>query len=288
MEQNLIKSERESRIFTIRGRQVILDSDLANFYGSETKYINRAVSRNIDRFPPDFAFQLSLDEFESLRCQFGTSKNSRGGRRYMPFVFTEQGVSMLSAVLNTNIAIKISIQIIRAFVDLCKSNADINLLNSRIDRLEAKQVISESKLNKVLNALEGNNSPSSGIFFDGQIFDAYVFSSELISRSKKSIVLIDNFIDENTLLQLSKRSQKVNCIIYTERISEQLKLDLKKHNAQYPPIEIRILKSSHDRFLILDEKELYHIGASLKDLGKRWFAFSRMDGLVNQILSQIQ
>lgn len=183
MEQNLIKSEIESRIFTIRGRQVILDSDLANFYGSETKYINRAVSRNIDRFPPDFAFQLSLDEFESLRCQFGTSKNSRGGRRYMPFVFTEQGVSMPSAVLNTNIAIKISIQIIRAFVDLCKSNADINLLNSRIDRLEAKQVISESKLNKVLNALEGNNSPSSGIFFDGQIFDAYVFSSELISRS---------------------------------------------------------------------------------------------------------
>ena len=266
----------------------MLDSDLANFYGSETKYINRAVSRNIDRFPPDFAFQLSPDEFESLRCQFGTSKNSRGGRRYMPFVFTEQGVSMLSAVLNTNIAIKISIQIIRAFVDLCKSNADINLLNSRIDRLEAKQVISESKLNKVLNALEGNNSPSSGIFFDGQIFDAYVFSSELISKSKKSIVLIDNFIDETTLLQLSKRSQKVNCIIYTERISEQLKLDLEKHNSQYPSIEIRILKNAHDRFLILDKKEMYHLGASLKDLGKRWFAFSRMDGLVKEILIHLR
>jgi hypothetical protein len=288
MEQNLIKSEIESRIFTIRGRQVMLDSDLANFYGSETKYINRAVSRNIDRFPPDFAFRLSPDEFESLRCQFGTSKNSRGGRRYMPFVFTEQGVSMLSAVLNTNIAIKISIQIIRAFVDLCKSNADINLLNSRIDRLEAKQVISESKLNKVLNALEGNNSPSSGIFFDGQIFDVYVFSSELISKSKKSIVLIDNFIDETTLLQLSKRSQKVNCIIYTERISEQLKLDLEKHNSQYPPIEIRILKYAHDRFLILDKKEMYHLGASLKDLGKRWFAFSRMDGLVKEILIHLR
>jgi hypothetical protein len=266
----------------------MIDSDLANFYGSETKYINRAVSRNIDRFPPDFAFQLSPDEFESLRCQFGTSKNSRGGRRYMPFVFTEQGVSMLSAVLNTNIAIKISIQIIRAFVDLCKSNADINLLNSRIDRLEAKQVISESKLNKVLNALEGNNSPSSGIFFDGQIFDAYVFSSELISKSKKSIILIDNYIDETTMLQLSKRSQKVNCIIYTERISEQLKLDLEKHNSQYPAIEIRILKNAHDRFLILDEKELYHIGASLKDLGKRWFAFSRMDGLVKEILIHLR
>ena len=128
MEQNLIISEIESRIFTIRGNQVMLDSDLAKFYDSETKYINRAVSRNIDRFPPDFAFQLSPDEFESLRCQFGTSNNSRGGRRYLPFVFTEQGVSMLSAVLNTNIAIKISIQIIRAFVELRKSNADINLI----------------------------------------------------------------------------------------------------------------------------------------------------------------
>lgn len=128
MEQNLIKSEIESRIFTIRGNQVMLDSDLAKFYDSETKYINRAVSRNIDRFPLDFAFQLSSDEFESLRCQFGTSNNSRGGRRYLPFVFTEQGVSMLSAVLNTNIAIKISIQIIRAFVELRKSNADINLI----------------------------------------------------------------------------------------------------------------------------------------------------------------
>jgi phage regulator Rha-like protein len=287
MEQNLIKSEIESRIFTIRGKQVILDSDLAKFYDSETKYINRAVSRNIDRFPPDFAFQLSPDEFESLRCQFGTSNNSRGGRRYLPFVFTEQGVSMLSAVLNTSIAIKISIQIIRAFVELRKSNADINLINSRVDRIEAKQVISESKLNKVLNALEGNNSPISGIFFDGQIFDAYVFSSELISKSKKSILLIDNYIDETTLLQLSKRSQKVNCIVYTERISEQLKLDLEKHNSQYPPIEIRILKNAHDRFLILDKKEMYHLGASLKDLGKRWFAFSRMDGFVAEVLKNL-
>jgi hypothetical protein len=130
--------------------------------------------------------------------------------------------------------------------------------------------------------------PNSGIFFNDQIFDAYVFSSEIISRAKKSIVLIDNYIDETTLLQLSKRSQKVNCIIYTERISEQLKLDLEKHNSQYPPIEIRVLKNAHDRFLILDKKEMYHLGASLKDLGKRWFAFSRMDGQVNQILSQIQ
>jgi hypothetical protein len=135
--------------------------------------------------------------------------------------------------------------------------------------------------------LEGIEMPKSGIFFNDQIFDAYVFSSELIAKAKKSVILIDNYIDETTLLQLSKRKKNVSCIIYIERITEQLRLDIEKHNAQYSPIEIRILKNAHDRFLILDEKELYHIGASLKDLGKRWFAFSKMDGLVSQILAHL-
>jgi hypothetical protein len=130
--------------------------------------------------------------------------------------------------------------------------------------------------------------PKSGIFFNDQIFDAYVFSSELISKAKKSIILIDNYIDETTLLQLSKRNKKIFCTIYTEKLTEQLKLDVEKHNAQYSPIEIRILKNAHDRFIILDDKELYHLGASLKDLGKRWFAFSRIDSLLNQILSQLK
>ena len=128
----------------------------------------------------------------------------------------------------------------------------------------------------------------SGIFFDNEIFDAYVFSSELISKAKKSIILIDNYIDETTLLQLSKRNKKVRCTIYTERLTDQLKLDLEKHNSQYNQIEISILKNAHDRFLILDEKELYHIGASLKDLGKRWFAFSQMNGLVKEILNHLR
>ena len=288
MEQNLIKSEIETRIFTIRGMQVMLDSDLAELYGTETKFINRAVNRNLHRFPTSFAFKLSQEEFESLRFQIGTSKKPRGGRRYLPFVFTEQGVSMLSAVLNTTIAINISIQIIRAFVELRKSHSEMNLIYNRIARLEIKQEISETKLNKVLNALEGENNQSSGIFFNDQIFDAYVFSSDLITKTKKSIILIDNYIDETTLLQLSKRNKKVQCIIYTEKLTEQLKLDLEKHNAQYPPIEIRILKNAHDRFLILDENELYHVGASLKDLGKRWFAFSRMDGFVKEVLNHLR
>jgi hypothetical protein len=288
MEHNLIQSEIESRIFTIRGMQVMLDSDLALLYGTETKFINRALSRNQNRFPTDFAFKISQEEFEKLRCQFGTSNTSRGGRRYLPFVFTEQGVSMLSAVVNTKIAVNISIQIIRAFVELRKSHSEVYLLSKRIAKLEHRQKNTESDLNKVLNALEGNNIPRSGIFFNDQIFDAYVFSSELIAKAKKSIILIDNYTDETTLIQLSKRNKKVSCIIYTEKITAQLKLDLEKHNAQYPPIEIRILKNTHDRFLILDERELYHLGASLKDLGKRWFAFSKMDGLVKEILNHLR
>jgi hypothetical protein len=181
-----------------------------------------------------------------------------------------------------------SIHIINSFI-LFRNNVNFGqLLYQKINSIENKVIEEAERIDLIFSKLDNQLNPKSGIFFNDKVFDAYVFSSELISKAKKSIILIDNYIDETTLLQLSKRSQKVNCIVYTERISEQLKLDLEKHNSQYPPIEIRILKNAHDRFLILDEKELYHIGASLKDLGKRWFAFSRMDGLVNQILSQIQ
>ncbi|MFM7619208.1 MAG: ORF6N domain-containing protein [Bacteroidota bacterium] len=288
MEQNLIKSEIDSRIFTIRGMQVMLDSDLAKLYNVETKVLNQAVKRNLERFPESFRFQLTEFEMQILRSQIVTSSEMHGGRRFFPYVFTEQGVAMLSAVLKSSVAVRVSIEVMEAFVELRKSNSEVYLLSKRIAKLEHRQKNTESDLNKVLNALEGNNIPRSGIFFNDQIFDAYVFSSELITKAKKSIILIDNYIDETTLIQLSKRNKKVNCIIYTEKITAQLKLDLEKHNAQYPPIEIRILKNTHDRFLILDEKELYHLGASLKDLGKRWFAFSKMDGFLKEILHHLR
>ena len=291
MEQNLIKSEIESRIFTIRGLQVMLDSDLAELYGTETKFINRAVSRNQDRFPSDFAFRLSDEEWSALRFQNGTLNGtlSRGKhRKYSPFAFTEQGIAMLSAVLSTPVAIRMSVQIIRSFIELRKKNHTLSIVFQKFNEIEKWKEETELKLESLFKALSKNDFPSSGIFFNDKIFDAYVFSSELISKAKKSIILIDNYIDETTLLQLSKRKKKVNCTIYTERISDQLKLDLEKHNSQYPPIEIRIQKNSHDRFLILDEKELYHIGASLKDLGKRWFAFSQMNGLVKEILIHLR
>jgi len=290
MEQNLIKSEIESRIFTIRGMQVMIDSDLAILYGTETKFINRAISRNKNRFPTDFAFRLSPEEWADLRFQNGTlNENQARGkhRKYPPIAFTEQGIAMLSAVLSTPIAIRISVHIIRSFIELRKRNHSLNMVFEKFNELDKWKVETELKLDALFKALSKNDYPSSGIFFNDQIFDAYLFSSELISKAKKSIILIDNYVDVTTLLQLSKRNKKVQCIIYTERITDQLKLDLEKHNSQYPAIEIRILKNSHDRFLVLDEKELYHLGASLKDLGKRWFAFSKLDGLVHEVLNHL-
>ena len=291
MEQNLIQSEIESRIFTIRGMQVMLDSDLAELYGTETKFINRAVSRNRDRFPADFAFKLSNEEWSDLRCQNGTLKEtlSRGKhRKYSPIAFTEQGVAMLSAVLSTTVAIRISVEIMRSFIELRRRSQSLNIIVKKIKEFDTWKEVAEQKFDALFGALSKNDFPSSGIFFNDQIFDAYVFSSDLITKAKKSIILIDNYINETTLLQLSKRNKKVHCIIYTEKITAQLKLDLEKHNAQYHTIEIRILKNAHDRFLIIDEKELYHLGASLKDLGKRWFAFSRMDGFVKEILNHLR
>ena len=291
MEQNLIKSEIESRIFTIRGIQVMLDSDLAELYGTETKFINRAVSRNQDRFPTDFAFRLNDEEWSALRFQNGTLNEnlSRGKhRKYSPIAVTEQGTAMLSTVLSTAAAIRMSVQIIRSFIELRKRKYSLNIIFNKIKEFDTWKEDAELKFDTLFRALSKNDFPSSGIFFNDQIFDAYVFSCELIMKAKKSIILIDNYIDETTLLQLSKRNKKVHCNIYTEKITEQLKLDLEKHNSQYPIIEIRILKNAHDRFLILDEKELYHLGASMKYLGKRWFAFSRMDGFVKEILTHLR
>ena len=291
MEHNLIKSEIDSRIITIRGMLVMLDSDLAELYGTETKFINRAVSRNQNRFPADFAFRLNDEERSALRFQNGTLNEtlSRGKhRKYPPTAFTEQGVAMLSAVLSTPIAIRISVEIIRSFIELRKRNHSLSIIFKKFKEIDRWKEDTELKLEAIFKALSKNDFPSSGIFFNDQIFDAYVFSSELIAKAKKSIILIDNYIDETTLLQLSKRNKKVRCTIYTERITDQLTLDLEKHNAQYPRIEIRILKNTHDRFLIFDERELYHLGASIKDLGKRWFAFSKMDGLVKEILNHLR
>jgi len=277
----------QSSIFTIRGLQVMLDSDLARLYGVENKRLNEQVKRNVERFPERFRFQLTQTEFDDLRSRIATS-SMHGGRRTLPYAFTEQGISMLSAVLRSEMAIKVSIQIIDAFVQMRKFIANNAVIFQRLDSIEYKQQITETRLDKVFAAVEARElKPSQGIFFDGQVFDTYVFVADLIRSANTSIVLIDNYVDERTLALLSKRKQDCIATIYTRTISNALQHDLQKHNKQYPPVEIKTFSKSHDRFLILDNRTIYHIGASLKDLGNKLFAFSRFDKGVLQVLEKL-
>lgn len=313
------QSNIRALIYTLRGEQVMLDSDLAEIYGVEIKVFNQAVKRNIERFPATFRFQLTKEEYDrlknrieasssddSLRCQIGTLETDtalrsqfvtleQGGRghhrKYLPYAFTEQGVSMLSAVLRSETAIKVSIQIINAFVEMrrfIQSNASIF---ARMESVENRQRAFESKttenFEKVFQALEAAEPPKQGIFYEGQVYDAHAFASDLIRKAKKSLILIDNYVDDTVLTLLTKRRKGVTATIYTKIISKQLALDLEKHNTQYSIIEIKTFNAAHDRFLILDECDIYHIGASLKDLGKKWFAFSKFETRALDMLKKL-
>lgn len=277
--------EIKNLIYTIRGKQVMLDSDLASLYQVETKNLNKAVKRNIERFPVSFCFQLTEEEVQNLRFQSGTSSESYGGRRYMPYVFTEQGIAMASAILRSNIAVKVSVEIMEAFVEMRRMLISNASLFRRLDKIELKQLEADQKFEEIFKALESDKLHSEkGIFYDGQIFDAYTFISDIIRSAKISIILIDNYVDDTVLTLLGKRDQSVTATIYTKNFSNQLQLDLQRYNSQYPAIEIELFSNAHDRFIIVDNTELYHIGASLKDLGKKWFAFSRMDIEVGRML----
>ena len=282
--------EIKNLIYTIRGKQVMLDSSLASLYQVETKNLNKAVKRNIDRFPASFCFQLTEEEVENLRFQIGTSSLSYGGRRYLPYVFTEQGVAMASAILRSDIAVKVSVEIMEAFVEMRKMLISNASLFHRLDNIELKQLQADQKFEEIFKALESDKlHAEKGIFYNGQVFDAYTFVSDIIRSAKSSITLLDNYVDDTVLTLLGKRNTNVTATIYTKSISNQLRLDLQRYNSQYPSIEVEIFSDAHDRFLIIDSTELYHIGASLKDLGKKWFAFSRMDieiGRMLQILNK--
>ena len=289
MSKDLTLSQQhiENRIFTIRGKQVMFDRDLAEMYQVEVKRLNEQVKRNIDRFPETFRFQLNSQEKDELvaNCdRFESLKHSAVN----PYAFTEQGVAMLSAVLRSDIAVKVSIQIMNAFVELRKLVGQETLQHLRLSSIENKLIEHDQKFNKLFSALENSELPQRGVYFDGQVYDAYQFVSDVIKNAKSSIILIDNYVDDSTLTLFAKRKKNVTATIYTASISKQLRLDLEKHNAQYPEIKAELFKQSHDRFLIIDEKELYHIGASLKDLGKKWFAFSRMDSLCDEVLNKIK
>ena len=409
MQENIssIFPEIENKIFTVRGLPVMLDSDLAKLYGVETKRINEAVKRNINRFPEWFMFQLTYTEWENLRFQIGTSSNAgddasrsqiatlnemkhveqdhlrsqfvtssendnqqenalrfqigtleskssdslrsqnvtleeiniaqekdsrsqfvtlnekknlkedflrsqiatssneedkpsrfqigtlkktkRGTNlKYLPYAFTEQGVAMLSAVLKSDTAVKVSIQIMAAFVALRKLHYQSAGLYQRLELVEKKQIEADNHFNTIFSALEKKDKvPSQGVFFNGQIFDAYKFIADIIKSATTSIILIDNYIDETTLALLSKRNTGVKAIIYSDHLSRNQIIDLQKLNAQYDTIEIKKLKHNHDRFLIINQKEMYHFGASLKDLGKKIFGFSKMDNEVGLMMDRL-
>lgn len=266
----------QSKIYTIRGLQVMLDRDLAKLYEVETKVFKQAVNRNIERFPQDFMFELTKEELENWRSQFVTSNSDKMGLRRAPYAFTEQGVSMLSGILKSKVAIEVSVNIIRTFINMRKLISSNSMLFQKFEYIEQKLIQHDEKFAKVFEAIEQKElKPSYGIFYDGQMFDAYIFLSDLIRGAKSKIVLIDNYIDDSVLILFSK-NQDVDVMIYTHTVSKQLKLDIEKYNSQYKAITIKSFKNSHDRFMIIDDNEVYHIGASLKDLGKKWFAFSKI------------
>lgn len=282
----------EQSIVTIRGVQVMLDRDLSNFYETETRALKQAVKRNLARFPADFMFELTEDEISHLVSQSVIpSRKHLGGAK--PLAFTEQGVSALSAVLKSTRAIQINIEIMRAFVKMrqfLSHNAD---LFHRIDHIEKRQIASEIKTDErfeqIFNALEDNSfKPKQGIFYDGQVFDAWKFVSDLVRSAKVSIILIDNYIDDCVLSLFSKRKKGVVVTLLIKKISQQLEQDVQKFNAQYESLSLKSFANSHDRFLIIDDKDIYHIGASLKDLGKKWFAFSKLDASSVCILDKLK
>lgn len=281
----------ESLIRVIRGQQVMLDRDLAELYGVETRRLNEQVKRNIERFPEDFMFQLTKEEFENWKSQFATSNSIVMGARKRPYAFTEQGVAMLSGVLKSSTAVEANIRIMRAFVSMRHFMVNNSAIFQRLETIEfnqlesnkvqakilAHQEVQDHRIDEIFRRLdEGMYKPKQGIFFDNQIYDAYSFVSELVKSAKQRIILIDNYVDETVLTLLDKRGENVSATIYTQQVSRQFRLDVDRHNCQYPPIEVDVFRRSHDRFLCIDDT-VYHVGASIKDLGKKWFAFSKME-----------
>ena len=290
--RNQLSAPIERRIYMDRGIQIMIDLDLASLYGVENRSLRQTVRRNIDSFPEDFMLRLTNDEANALIAK-GVSQSvippgyNTGGAEM--FAFTEQGVAMLASVLKSAKARKISIEIMRAFVAMRQflmSNAQVF---QRLDRLEIRQLETDNKIEQVFAMMdEGSEDNKQCIFYEGQVYDAYDFVCNLIKGATERIVLVDNYLDHSVLTMLDKREPGVDATIFTQKADDQFKLDIAKHDVQYPPIPIWIFKMSHDRFLIVDNR-VYHIGASIKDLGKKWFAVSLMEAQdANAIITRLQ
>lgn len=283
----------KSLIYIVRGQQVMLDSDLAELYQIETKVFNQAVSRNIERFPEIFRFQLTKEEYDSLRSQFVIS-NGRGGRKYKPYVFTEQGIAMLSSVLRSDVAIQVSIKIMNTFVEMRHFISNNSLLFEKISHVELKQLEyqknTDERFAKVFRYIEDHAEAAQKIFFDGQIYDAFSLITSIIQKARNEIILIDGYVDVSTLNLLAKKNEGVSVLIYTFANSLLTDRDIATFNEQYPLLTVKRTSVFHDRFIILDKRTTYHIGASIKDAGKKCFGISRMEdpSIVNSLLTRLQ
>lgn len=286
---NELTTTIENKIYIIRGQQVMIDRDIAQLYGVETRVLNQAVKRNEDRFPEEFCFQLDDSEFENWISQIVISNSEKMGLRKKPYAFTEQGVAMLSAVLKSETAVKMSIQIMKAFVAMRK----FMLLNAqvfqRLDNIEKHQLTTDNKIEELFDRMDKYKiEDKQGIFFQGQIFDAYSKFESFIAQAKTEIILIDGYVDLTVLDRLAKKKKNVTVEIYTDAKTKLTAQDVQKFNAQYPQLNLNYTSKMHDRFLIIDKKTLYHIGASLKDLGKKCFAFEVLDvSLIPTILQNL-
>lgn len=293
----IVQPAIEKLIYVIRDKQVMIDSDLAMLYQVETGALNRAVKRNIKRFPDDFRFQLTVEEYENLKCQIGISslnENGYGGRRTLPYVFTEQGISMLASVLHSDIAINVSIGIMRVFVEMRRFIANNALLFERISNVELKQLEyqkqTDEKLEQIFEYISEHEEASQKIFFDGQIYDAFSLIVSLIQKAEKEITLIDGYVDVGTLNLLAKKNEGVSVTVYTHQRTRLSNIDVANFNAQYPTLEVKYTSVFHDRFLILDGKTAYHIGASLKDAGKKTFGITLIndESITKDILQRLE
>lgn len=294
---NIVKyeiDEIKQKIFCVRGKQVMLDSEVAEYYHYTTKNINKAMKRNIERFPEDFCFQLTEEEFKNLRFHFGTlNKKANNGevtRKYLPYVYTEQGIAMLSGMLKNEIAVQVSINIMRAFVEMRKFIINNQLMIDKINNIELNQLEYKRTIDKKIEEYEKNfeilfkefdknsqNEFHQRIFFDGQVWDSYNLIITIIKKANEKILIIDNYIDDSILEMLSKKKDGVEVTILTSNKSNILKIDVQKFNKEYPTLKVAKTNKFHDRFIAIDNKELYHCGASLKDLGRKCFAISKIE-----------
>ena len=276
-----LTDEIKNYIYTIRGKQVILDSEIARLYEVETKKLNQAVKRNINRFPEHFCFKLTENEYESLRSQFVTLKIQRRGQhsKYLPYAFTEQGVAMLSAVLHSDRAVDISIKIINTFIEMRKFLNSNGQVFERLTNVEYKLIEHEKKFDTIFNQLQQEENIKQKIFFEGQIWDSYSLIIDILKKAYKKITIIDNYIDDSILKMLTKKNKNVEVVIITSEKSNIENIDIKKFNKEYPTLKVAKTNKYHDRFIIIDNKELYHCGASIKDLGKKCFGINKIEDI---------